>query len=553
MLLEVAELLLLEDVGELLANELQLLFVEDVDVLVDVLGEPWVEQDVLSRRPLLRHLLQHHLHDVDRRLRGRVLVLDLLVELLDCVEVADLVRLERHVAVQHGVEADACAPDVHWKAFVPHVLDDFRRDVRRGAALLEQYLLLLDLPTHAEVTNLDVTVPVEQDVVKLDIAVRHFVLVQVGNALHDLLEHKLGVLLAQLPPLSHVVEQVSAWAELHDDHVMLICLESLQNLDVVRVPQALQNIDLIHNLLLLAFLLHEVHVDALDCAELPSQPVQAQIDLAKGAFAEHLANLVQLQLRLRRLVVFAEAVHDKLPDEVHLLGPRRQLRRVLLALLDVLEDVLLVRVRRHVRVPLARPVASAHSLRLAKDVVRQVDADHVLQVLVHLHHGGISAGRLLQQHVVLPCSLDGAVFRRVDLAEFGEGEDLLARLPGGALVVARGVRALMALHNLPDDVLLLLEVLIYVLLAHLILVLRRGLGGLEGLLGGIGRGAARLRTSSRRILQGVARRRWGGTRPPEIVGVILVQAPPVCRAARHVWRRVERAHDAAYHGSSARR
>ena len=100
---------------------------------------------------------------------------------------------------------------------------------------------------------------------------------------------------------------------------------------------------------------------------------------------------------------------------------------------------------------------------MTKNVVRQVNADHVLQVLVHLHHGGISSRRLLQKHVVLSRSLDRAVLRRVDLAEFGEGEDLLARLPGGALVVARGVRALMALHNLPDDVLLLLEVLIYVL------------------------------------------------------------------------------------------
>lgn len=68
-------------------------------------------------------------------------------------------------------------------------------------------------------------------------------------------------------------------------------------------------------------------------------------------------------------------------------------------------------------------------------------------------------------------------------------------------MVAGCVRALLPVHDLSDDVLLLLEVLIDVLLSHLILVLARGLVGLERFLCGISRGTACLRARSCRILQ----------------------------------------------------
>ena len=74
--------------------------------------------------------------------------------------------------------------------------------------------------------------------------------------------------------------------------MMLISLKCFQYLNVIGMPQALQYVYLIHNLLLLAFLLHEVHVDALDGDKLPGQPVQAQVDLAEGALSKHLAYLV---------------------------------------------------------------------------------------------------------------------------------------------------------------------------------------------------------------------------------------------------------------------
>ena len=74
--------------------------------------------------------------------------------------------------------------------------------------------------------------------------------------------------------------------------MMPISLKSFQYLDVIRMPQALQNVDLIHNLFLLRFFLHEIHVDALDSDKLPGQPVQTQVDLAEGTLSKHLTYLV---------------------------------------------------------------------------------------------------------------------------------------------------------------------------------------------------------------------------------------------------------------------
>lgn len=105
---------------------------------------------------------------------------------------------------------------------------------------------------------------------------------------------------------------------------MLVGLERLKDLDVVRVTQSLENANFVHDLFLLALFLHEVHVDRFDGAQLTRQPMQSQVDLAEGAFTEHLANLVQLELRLWRLLVLAEAVEDQLANKIDLLRSWRQ-------------------------------------------------------------------------------------------------------------------------------------------------------------------------------------------------------------------------------------
>ena len=123
--------------------------------------------------------------------------------------------------------------------------------------------------------------------------------------------------------------------------MMLVGLERLKDLDVIRMTQSLKNANLVHDLFLLAFFLHEVHVDRFDGAQLTRQPMQSQVDLAECAFTEHLADLVQLELRLWRLLVLAEAVEDQLANEINLLGSRRQMIRLAIIVLYVVQYVVM--------------------------------------------------------------------------------------------------------------------------------------------------------------------------------------------------------------------
>ena len=87
---------------------------------------------------------------------------------------------------------------------------------------------MFDAATDAEVADLDVALPIEQDVVEFDVSVNDSYRVHVGNALHDLLEQVFGILLGQLSSFAHVVEEVAARAQLHDDQVVLGSLECFE-------------------------------------------------------------------------------------------------------------------------------------------------------------------------------------------------------------------------------------------------------------------------------------------------------------------------------------
>ena len=101
--------------------------------------------------------------------------------------------------------------------------------------------------------------------------------------------------------------------------MMFIGLECLQDFNVVRVTQSLQNIDLVHNFLLLRLFLHKIHVNALDGDELPSQPMQTKVDLSESALTQHFTNLVELQLSFWWLFILFKAVNDKFANQEYFL------------------------------------------------------------------------------------------------------------------------------------------------------------------------------------------------------------------------------------------
>lgn len=112
-------------------------------------------------------------------------------------QVTNLISLKRNATVQDGVQADSSTPDINWwTAVTDRVLHNLRRDVGWRAALLSKELVRAADPARdAEVANFNITLTVEKDIIKLDIAMDNVYLVHVFDSLHDLLEKVLGVLL----------------------------------------------------------------------------------------------------------------------------------------------------------------------------------------------------------------------------------------------------------------------------------------------------------------------------------------------------------------------
>ena len=84
--------------------------------------------------------------------------------------------------------------------------------------------------------------------------------VHVSDALHNLLEQVLGILLRQLSSLPHVVKEVTTRAEFHDDQVVFRRLEGFHQLDVARVLDGLEDVDLLHHLALCTLFLDLIFI-----------------------------------------------------------------------------------------------------------------------------------------------------------------------------------------------------------------------------------------------------------------------------------------------------
>ena len=162
------------------------MLVKDIDLSLSII-EPGMVEHLLRRESFGNILLQHGLHQVTRQLADGVTILDLLlVKLMG--QVSNLIRFERHIAIEDSVKAHTSRPDVDRQTFITNFLNDLRCDVSWSAALLKQKFLALHATTDAEIANLDVALAIEEDIVEFDVSMNDANLVHVCNALHDLLE-----------------------------------------------------------------------------------------------------------------------------------------------------------------------------------------------------------------------------------------------------------------------------------------------------------------------------------------------------------------------------
>ena len=173
-----------------------------------------------------------------------------------------------------------------------------------GLAVLREVLL-----GEAEVGELEVAVDVDEDVLRLHIAVENVVLVQVLDSQYHFGDQQFRLLRVEVTMLLDHVEQVTAWAEVQNEVNIVLRMESGVKLHDERVRVL---VELAENVSLADYLLDAVQVSVCELlvaqprvllidqlhdlalmndfhgVQLPSVPLTDHEHLREGAFAQHL-------------------------------------------------------------------------------------------------------------------------------------------------------------------------------------------------------------------------------------------------------------------------
>ena len=125
--------------------------------------------------------------------------------------------------MNHDVENDAGRPHIRFEIVALSGMDfwghvRWRTDLLALPLLADDWLLFLALvKADAEIGNLDFSEVVNQNVLKLNVAVNDVLGVDVPQAYDDLSEQVLGQILVQLNASAHILQEVPALAGLHEN------------------------------------------------------------------------------------------------------------------------------------------------------------------------------------------------------------------------------------------------------------------------------------------------------------------------------------------------
>jgi len=206
-----------------------------------------VPEDLIDGDSFLGVLLEDGLQEADAL--GGDLILEGGRALTDLsLQLRHVACLEGHGPVEHCVQDHTRAPHIARVALVPVTLEDFRGYVGGCAALFLHGLARAGELADTEITDLDVALGGQQDVVQLDVAMQDALRVAVAQTLHYLLKQVLSNVFLELPTTTHVREQVTSPADFHDEHYVLRCLEGLVETDDVSVSCPLEYVELLHDL-----------------------------------------------------------------------------------------------------------------------------------------------------------------------------------------------------------------------------------------------------------------------------------------------------------------
>lgn len=133
---------------------------------------------------------------------------------------------ERNCSIQHCKQNNTTRPYIWSLSIIPFVHEHFWSNVGRSTTLISQNFLFLNYSRYSKITKLELSLMIEQYVVKLYISMNNAFLMHIYESLNKLLEEVFCIVLRELSSLSYIVKQISSWANLHHNQKMLCRLIS---------------------------------------------------------------------------------------------------------------------------------------------------------------------------------------------------------------------------------------------------------------------------------------------------------------------------------------
>jgi hypothetical protein len=132
-----------------------------------------------------------------------------------------LAILKRQIPASHGKENNSCRPDIDSQSFVDLIFEHLWCSIAgRPTGGLESLVLLVSVGK-PEVHNPQVHLIVEQEVLRLEVAMDHSDAMDVFDAIDELMEDAAGFLLFESLVISDIVEKLPVFHVLHDQKQFL--------------------------------------------------------------------------------------------------------------------------------------------------------------------------------------------------------------------------------------------------------------------------------------------------------------------------------------------
>jgi len=152
--------------------------------------------------------------------------------------------------------------------------------------------VFLNNSAYAKITNLNIAIFIQKNIVKLDVSVEHRPAMAVSDTKSYLLEYSSSLALIKSSSLFNELQEISTASILHHHEQVLGRFEDFKESDDVGMAHLLQDLHFLQNFLLLIVIFHQSLVYRFDGNNFTGELVDPKCDFSEGTLAYEFHELV---------------------------------------------------------------------------------------------------------------------------------------------------------------------------------------------------------------------------------------------------------------------